>query len=56
MKVSELAKELDRGNKEMLEALASLGIAAKAHNSSISEEDAQRARDLLAGKSGARNR
>ena len=50
MKVSELAKELDRGNKEMLEALASLGIAAKAHNSSISEEDAQRARDLLAGK------
>ena len=44
MKVSELAKEMNKTNKEVLEVLASLGVEAKAFNSSISDEDAQRAK------------
>ena len=44
MKVSELAKELELSNKEVLEFFASVGVEAKAHNSSVSDEDADKAR------------
>lgn len=44
MKVSEIAKELDKANKEILEFFAEIGVAAKAHNSSVSDEDADKAR------------
>ncbi|MFC1478026.1 transcription termination factor NusA [Candidatus Margulisiibacteriota bacterium] len=48
IKVSQLAKELNTTSKELLAVLSELGIAAKAHNSNISAEDAEKARAHLA--------
>ena len=44
VRVYELAKELDVSNKELLAQLDALGIEAKSHSSSISEEDAEKVR------------
>ena len=49
MKVSELAKELEKTNKEILEFFASKNIEAKAHNSTISDESADLARAFFKG-------
>ncbi len=51
IKVSELAKELDLQNKEVLNFLHEKGVEAKAHNSSIEEADADMVRKAL-GKGG----
>ena len=51
MKVSELAKELEKTNKEVLEFFASKNIEAKAHNSTISDESADLARAHFGGLS-----
>lgn len=47
IKVSELAKELDLQNKEVLSFLHEKGVEAKAHNSSIEEADADMVRKAL---------
>ena len=51
IKVSELAKELDLQNKEVLNFLHEKGVEAKAHNSSIEEADADMVRKAF-GKGG----
>ena len=51
IKVSELAKELDLQNKEVLNFLQEKGVEAKAHNSSIEEADADMVRKAF-GKGG----
>ena len=53
MKVSEIAKELEKTNKELLEFFAGIGIEAKAHNSSISDEAADKARAHFKGTAAA---
>ncbi len=49
MKVSEIAKELERSNKEIIEFFTEIGVVAKAHNSSVSDEDADKARAHFSG-------
>ncbi|HXX57770.1 MAG TPA: translation initiation factor IF-2 N-terminal domain-containing protein, partial [Thermodesulfovibrionales bacterium] len=50
MRVYELAKKLDVGNKEVIAALVRLGIEGKTHSSSIDDETAAKAERLLKGK------
>lgn len=47
MRVHQLAKELDLTSKELLPHLKKLGIEAKNHMSSISEDDVERIKNLL---------
>ena len=49
IKVSDLAKELNMTNKELLEILSKLEIHAKAHNSSISNADKEKVKKYLEG-------
>ena len=51
MKVSELAKELAISNKEVIEALAAIGVEAKAHNSSVDDTAADKLRKKLGAAS-----
>ncbi|MCQ2498272.1 MAG: translation initiation factor IF-2 [Lachnospiraceae bacterium] len=44
MKVSDLAKELGKSNKEIIEALVGFGVEAKAHNSSVDDGAAAKVR------------
>ena len=53
IKVSELAKELNLQNKEVLSFLHEKGVEAKAHNSSIEEADAQMVRKALGKAAGS---
>lgn len=50
IKVSELAKELNKTSKELLQVLADLKVTAKTAASSIDEESAKVVRELLAPK------
>ncbi|MFH1428336.1 MAG: transcription termination factor NusA [Candidatus Margulisiibacteriota bacterium] len=50
IKVSQLAKELSTTSKYLLSVVSSLGIDAKAHNSNLSAEDAERVRAEIAAK------
>ncbi|MCQ2080955.1 MAG: translation initiation factor IF-2 [Lachnospiraceae bacterium] len=50
MKVSELAKELSISNKEVIEALAKIGVEAKAHNSSVDDDAANKIKAQFSGK------
>lgn len=45
IRVHELAKELGVGNKDLLERIHTLGITAKSHSSSITEEESVKVRD-----------
>ncbi|MBR1444422.1 MAG: translation initiation factor IF-2 N-terminal domain-containing protein, partial [Firmicutes bacterium] len=47
IRVYELAKSLNIGNKELVSKLQELGINVKNHMSSISEEEAQSVRELF---------
>jgi len=49
MKVSELAKELGKSNKEIIDALGAIGVEAKAHNSSVDDASAEKVRNSLGG-------
>ncbi|MCR5501862.1 MAG: translation initiation factor IF-2 [Lachnospiraceae bacterium] len=44
MKVSEIATELGKSNKEIIEFFASVGVTARVHNAKVSDEDADKAR------------
>ena len=52
MRVYEIARELDVESKVVLQALNELGVAVKSHANSVSEEEAARVRQALAGESG----
>ena len=49
MRVYEIAKELGIQSKEAVSLLNEIGVAVKSHANAISEEDAQRLRDRVAG-------
>ena len=48
IRVYELAKKLNRSNKELMAVLEQLGIQIKTHMSSITSEEAQMVESLLA--------
>ena len=48
IRVYELAKKLNRSNKELMAVLEQLGIQIKTHMSSITNEEAQMVESLLA--------
>ena len=48
IRVYELAKKLNRSNKELMAVLEQLGIQIKPHMSSITNEEAQMVESLLA--------
>ncbi|TAL26990.1 MAG: hypothetical protein EPN94_02210, partial [Nitrospirae bacterium] len=50
LRVHELAKKLGVDNKEMLNALAELGIKGKKHSSAVEPEIAEKAEKLLKKK------
>ena len=50
MKIHELAKELNITSKELLEKAGSLGIEAKAAQSTVSDADAEKIRNSLGAK------
>ncbi len=50
MRVHEIAKELDIASKVAIERLNDLGVAVKSHANAISDADAGRLRELLAGQ------
>lgn len=50
MRVYEIAKELGIQSKEAVSLLNEIGVAVKSHANAISEEDAQRLRDRVAGE------
>lgn len=52
IRVYELAKILDKNNKELLDILGNLGIEVKSHMSSIDTETAQLVEDALSGTEG----
>ncbi|NLB83505.1 MAG: translation initiation factor IF-2, partial [Synergistaceae bacterium] len=52
IRVYELAKLLDKNNKELLEILGNLGVEVKSHMSSIDTETAQLVEDALKGTTG----
>jgi translation initiation factor IF-2 len=52
MRVHEIAKELDIASKVAIERLNDLGVAVKSHANAISEADAERLRELVAGQAG----
>ncbi len=52
IRVYELAKMLDKSNKELLDILADLGVEVKSHMSSIDSETAQLVEDALGGAPG----
>jgi len=52
MRVHEIAKELDIASKVAIERLNELGVAVKSHANAISEADAERLRELVAGQAG----
>ena len=53
MRVHELAKELGKSNKELLEVIKGKGIEVKSHMSSISEEDVTTVKNTVAGNNKA---
>ncbi len=53
MRVHEIAKELDIASKVAIERLNDLGVAVKSHANAISDADAGRLRELLAGRTDA---
>ena len=48
VRVYDLAKKLNKSNKELLAVLQELGVTVKSHSSSIDEETAQAVENLLA--------
>ncbi len=50
MRVYELAKNLGMESRDLIPALAKLGIAASSHSNTLSEQDAQKAVKALSGK------
>ena len=50
IRVHELAKELDKSNKEVIEALTKNGVDVKSHMSNIEESDAAKVRSAFGGK------
>ncbi|MFN4867289.1 MAG: translation initiation factor IF-2 N-terminal domain-containing protein, partial [Cyanobium sp.] len=54
VRIYELSRDLGLENKDVLDAAEQLGVAAKSHSSSISDDEASRIRRLLdQGSNGA---
>jgi translation initiation factor IF-2 len=51
LRVYELARELEMTNNDLVERLQDMGIQVKGHMSSLDENQAQMARDMVAGRS-----
>ena len=56
IRVHELAKELERENKEIIAVLQKLGVEAKSHMSAVEDEDAEKLRAQFAPKKTKRRR
>jgi len=52
VRIYELSRDLGLDNKDVLDAAEKLGVAAKSHSSSISDDEAVRIRDLITGGNG----
>ena len=55
VRIYELSKDLGLDNKDVLDAAEKLGVAAKSHSSSISDDEALRIRKLISGSNGNGN-
>ncbi|MEB3234895.1 MAG: translation initiation factor IF-2 [Cyanobacteriota bacterium] len=53
VRIYELSRDLGLDNKDVLDAAEKLGVAAKSHSSSISDDEAVRIRDLITTGNGA---
>jgi len=53
VRIYELSRDLGLDNKDVLDAAEKLGVAAKSHSSSISDDEAERIRNLISGSNGA---
>ena len=51
VRIYELSRDLGLENKDVLDAAEKLGVAAKSHSSSISDDEATRIRSLIEGGS-----
>ena len=49
VRIYELSRDLGLDNKDVLDAAEKLGVAAKSHSSSISDDEARRIRNLISG-------
>jgi len=47
VRIYELSRDLGLENKDVLDAAEKLGVAAKSHSSSISDDEASRIRSLI---------
>ena len=54
IRVHELAKELEKENKDIIAALQKIGVAVKTHMSNVEEEDAEKLRAMFAPKKASR--
>ncbi len=52
VRIYELSRDLGLDNKDVLDAAEKLGVAAKSHSSSISDDEALRIRNLITGNAG----
>ena len=52
VRIYELSRDLGLDNKDVLDAAEKLGVAAKSHSSSISDDEALRIRNLITGSAG----
>ena len=55
IRVHELAKELERENKEIIAALQKLGVEAKSHMSAVEDEDVEKLRAQFASNKSAKS-